>query len=274
MHTFRKYINQYLIEKQYILTLQNFMHPRNMNNETAEAVQAALAEKANPKNVSTLQRFFKTGTGEYGEGDIFIGVRVPANRIVAKQFPALPLLEIDRLLNSSIHEHRQAALFILVYRFLAASKSSSRDDNLRAELSNFYISALKRGRVNNWDLVDSSAEHLLGAYLEDRPRQLLFDLASSTQLWERRAAIVATFAFIKRKDGSTTFELAKKLLDDPEPLMHKATGWMLRETGKRISQKVLTSFLDQYAAQMPRIMLSYAVEHLSVKQRTHYRNLR
>ncbi|CAF2054122.1 unnamed protein product [Rotaria magnacalcarata] len=250
------------------------MHPRNMNNETAEAVQAALAEKANPKNVSTLQRFFKTGTGEYGEGDIFIGVRVPANRIVAKQFPALPLLEIDRLLNSSIHEHRQAALFILVYRFLAASKSSSRDDNLRTELSNFYISALKRGRVNNWDLVDSSAEHLLGAYLEDRPRQLLFDLASSTQLWERRAAIVATFAFIKRKDGSTTFELAKKLLDDPEPLMHKATGWMLRETGKRISQKVLTSFLDQYAAQMPRIMLSYAVEHLSVKQRTHYRNLR
>ncbi|CAF4216445.1 unnamed protein product [Rotaria sp. Silwood2] len=245
-----------------------------MNNETAEAVKAALAEQANPKNVSTLQRFFKTGEGEYGEGDIFIGVRVPANRIVTKRFSALPLVEIDCLLDSSIHEHRQAALFILVYRFLAASKASSRDDNLRCELSNFYIKALKRGRVNNWDLVDTSAEHLLGAYLEDRPRQLLFDLASSTQLWERRAAMIATLAFIKRKDGSTTFELAKKLLNDPEPLMHKAVGWMLRETGKRISQKVLTSFLDQYAAQMPRTMLSYAVEHLSVKQRSHYRKLK
>ncbi|CAF1088625.1 unnamed protein product [Rotaria sordida] len=245
-----------------------------MNNETAESVEVALAEQANPKKISTYQRFFKTGEGEYGEGDVFIGVRVPDNRIVAKRYITLPLVEIDRLLNSSIHEHRQAAIFILVYRFLAASKTSPRDDNLRSELSTFYINALKRGRVNNWDLVDASAEHLLGGYLEDRPRQLLFDLASSNQLWERRAAMIATFAFIKRKDGSTTFELAKKLLNDSEPLMHKAVGWMLRETGKRISQKVLTSFLDQHAAQMPRIMLSYAIEHLSIKQRTHYRNLK
>jgi len=245
-----------------------------MNNETAEAVQAALAEQAIPKNIPTIQRFFKTGEGEYGEGDVFIGVRVPANRIVAKRFSTLPLVEIDRLLNSSIHEHRQAALFILVYRFLAASKPSSRDDNLRGELSAFYVNALKRGRVNNWDLIDASAEHLLGDYLQDRPRQLLFDLASSSQLWERRAAVIATFAFIKRKDGSTTFELAKKLLNDSEPLMHKAIGWMLRETGKRINQKVLTSFLDQHAAKMPRTMLSYAVEHLSLKKRTHYRSLK
>ena len=245
-----------------------------MNNETAEAVQAALAEQANPKSIPTLQRYMKTGDGEYGEGDMFIGVRVPANRIVAKRFSTLPLLEVDHLLNSPIHEHRQAALFILVYRFLAASRPSTRDDNLRGELSAFYLKALKRGRVNNWDLVDLSAEHLLGAYLEDRPRQLLFDLASSSQLWERRAAVIATFAFIKRKDGSTTFELAKKLLKDPEPLIHKAVGWMLRETGKKINKKVLTSFLDQHAAQMPRIMLSYALEHLSIEQRTHYRKLK
>lgn len=245
-----------------------------MSNETAETVQAALAEQANPKNVPVLQRFFKTGEGEYGAGDILIGVRVPATRIVAKRFGDLSLTEIDRLLDSSIHEHRQAALFILVYRFLAASKTSSRDDNIRGELSTFYLKALKRGRVNNWDLVDASAEHLLGDYLEDRPRQILFDLASSTQLWERRAAIIATFAFIKKKDGSTTFELAKTLLQDSEPLMHKAVGWMLRETGKKINQKVLTSFLDQHAAQMPRIMLSYALEHLSIKQKTHYRSLR
>ena len=245
-----------------------------MNNETAETVQSALAEQANPKQIPALQRFFKTNVGEYGEGDIFIGVRVPANRLVAKRFLTLSLDEVDRLLNSPIHEHRQAALFILVYRFLAASKSSSRDDNLRSQLSNFYVKALKRGRVNNWDLVDSSAEHLLGDYLIDRPRQLLFDLASSSQLWERRAAVIATFAFIKQKDESTIFKLAEKLLNDREPLMHKAIGWMLRETGKRINQKVLTSFLDQHAAKMPRIMLSYAVEHLSVKQRTHYRSLK
>ena len=245
-----------------------------MSNETAESVQSALAEQANPKNIPVLQRFFKTGPGEYGEGDIFIGVRVPANRLVAKRFPTLPLTEIDRLFNSSIHEHRQAALFILVYRFLAANKASSRNDKLRGELSSFYINALKRGRVNNWDLVDSSAEHLLGAYLEDRSRQILFDLASSSQLWERRAAMIATFAFIKRKDGSTTFELAKRLLNDPEPLMHKAVGWMLRETGKRINEKVLTSFLDEHAAKMPRTMLSYAIEHLSDKQRAYYRRLK
>ncbi|CAF0742979.1 unnamed protein product [Adineta steineri] len=245
-----------------------------MTDETAEAVQAALAEQANPKTILSSQRFFKTGKGEYGEGDIFMGVRTPANRIVAKRFSTLPLVEIDRLLNSPIHEHRQAALFILINQFVAASRPSTRDDKLRGELSSFYVQALKRGRVNNWDLIDSSAEHLLGAYLEDKSRQLLFDLASSSQLWERRAAIIATFTFIKRKDGSTTFELAEKLLNDTEPLMHKAVGWMLRETGKRINKKVLTSFLDQHAAKMPRIMLSYAVEHLSIKQRTHYRNLK
>ena len=243
-----------------------------MSSETAESVQAALAEQANPKHVPIAQRFFKTGPGEYGEGDVFIGVRVPAARIVAKRFPTLLLTEVDRLLESPIHEHRLTALFILVYRFLAASKPSSRDDKLRGELSAFYVNALKRGRVNNWDLIDSSAEHLLGAYLQGRSRQLLFDLASSSQLWERRAAMIATFAFIKQKDGSTTFELAKLLLNDPEPLMHKAVGWMLRETGKRINQKVLTSFLDEHAAKMPRTMLSYAIEHLSDKQRTHYRS--
>ncbi|CAF1633110.1 unnamed protein product [Adineta ricciae] len=245
-----------------------------MSKETAEDVKAALAEQADSKRIPVLQRFFKTGEGEYAHGDVFIGVRVPDNRLVAKRFSTLSLIEIDRLFNSPIHEHRQAALFILVYRYLAASRPSTRDDKLRGELSSFYVKTLKRGRVNNWDLIDASAEHLLGDYLQDQSRQLLYDLASSSQLWERRAAIIATFAFIKRKDESTTFDLAKQLLHDREPLMHKAVGWMLRETGKRISKKVLTTFLDQHAAQMPRIMLSYAIEHLSAKQRTHYRSLK
>ncbi|UJR29311.1 hypothetical protein I4U23_010525 [Adineta vaga] len=265
-----KYFTQRLIRLQYNLSL----HKQNMSTETAEDVKLALAEQADSKRIPILQRFFKTGEGEYAHGDIFIGVRVPANRLVAKRFLTLSLIEIDHLFNSPIHEHRQTALFILVYRYLAASRSTTRDDKLRAELSSFYVKALKRGRVNNWDLVDCSAEHLLGNYLEDQSRQLLYDLASSSQLWERRAAIIATFAFIKRKDGSTTFDLAKILLHDREPLMHKAVGWMLRETGKRINKKILLKFLDQYAAQMPRIMLSYAIEHLSIKQRTHYRNLK
>ena len=242
-----------------------------MNDQTAETVQSALAEKANPGDIPLLKRFFKTSEGEYGEGDVFIGVRVPANRLVAKRFSTLPLAEVDRLLNSSIHEHRQAALFILVRRFLVASRPSTRDDHIRGELSHFYVRALKRGRVNNWDLIDVSAEHLLGDYLQDRSREILFELASSSQLWERRAAIIATLSFIKQKDASTTFELAKTLLTDRQPLIHKAVGWMLREIGKRIHRTLLTTFLDEHASRMPRVMLTYAMEHLPIEQRTHYR---
>lgn len=182
--------------------------------------------------------------------------------------------EIDRLLDSPIHECRQVALFILVYRYLHASRSSTFNENLRQELSNFYLNALRRGRVNNWDLIDTSAEHLLGNYLINRSHQLLFDLASSSSLWERRAAMIATFALIKRKDPSTTLELAKRLLHDREPLIHKAVGWMLREIGKRIDQKILRKFLDEHARDMPRQMLSYAIEHFSPEQKAFYRKLK
>ena len=127
--------------------------------------------------------------------------------------------------------------------------------------------------MNNWDLIDASAEHLLGDYLEDRSRDILFELASSSQLWQRRAAIIATFSFIKRKDASTTLELAKILLADRHPLIHKAVGWMLREIGKRIDRTSLMTFLDEFAPQMPRVMLTYAMEHLPIEQRTHYRTL-
>lgn len=239
---------------------------------TSVSVQTALAARANAKLIPQFLRFFKTGVGEYGEGDQFIGVRVPDSRLIAKRFIGLPLSEIDRLLDSSIHEHRQVALFILVYRYLAASRPSSRDEEARGELSLFYQSALKRGRVNNWDLIDSSAEHLLGNYLLDRSRQVLVDLSSSSNLWQRRASIIATFAFIKARDPSTTLELAARLLDDRENLMHKAVGWMLREVGKRIDPKILTDFLDEHAARMPRVMLTYACEHLSAQQRTDYRS--
>ena len=239
---------------------------------TSASVQKALAARANAKLIPQFLRFFKSGVGGYGEGDQFIGVRVPDSRLIAKRFLGLPLREVDRLLDSSIHEHRQVALFILVYRYLAASRPSSRDEAVREELTLFYQSALRRGRVNNWDLVDSSAEHLLGNFLLHRSREVLFDLSSSSSLWQRRASIIATFAFIKARDPSTTLELAVRLLNDRENLMHKAVGWMLREVGKRIDPKILTTFLDEHAAQMPRVMLSYACEHLSPQQRTDYRS--
>ncbi len=231
---------------------------------TAQDVRAALAEVANAADAGFLQRFFKTGPGEYGAGDLFIGVRVPAARAVVKRFRGLPLDEIDAQLDDPEHEHRLAGLLLLV----DASRSSP------GEAAERYLAAVRRGRVNNWDLVDSSAEHLLGEWLVDRDRSLLDDLAASPVLWERRVAVLATFAFIKRGDASTTLDLAARLLDDREDLMHKAVGWMLREVGKRVSREALLGFLDAHAARMPRTMLSYATEHLTPEERAAYRSRR
>jgi 3-methyladenine DNA glycosylase AlkD len=231
---------------------------------TADDVRAALADAANPADAAHLQRFFKTGPGEYGEGDVFLGVRVPATRAIVKRFRGLPFDEIDALLDSPVHEHRLAGLLLLV-------DASRRDPEQAVER---YLAAIRRGRVNNWDLVDSSAEYLLGEWLVDRDRALLDDLAVSPDLWERRVAMLATFAFLKRGDASTTLRLAERLLGDREDLMHKAVGWMLREAGKRVSRPALTGFLDEHAARMPRTMLSYATEHLAAEERARYRALR
>ncbi|GGN73693.1 hypothetical protein GCM10011610_16450 [Nocardia rhizosphaerihabitans] len=241
---------------------------------TADQVRSALAELANPADAQHLQRFFKTGPGEYGEGDVFLGVRVPATRKVAKQFATLPLKQIGELLDSPAHEERLAALLILNARFAAASKPRTRDDAARAEMVEFYLDAVRRGRVNNWDLVDASAEHIIGPWLLDQDRALLFQLAQQDSLWERRVALLSTFAFIKAGDASTTLELAAKLLDDRRDLIQKALGWMLREVGKRADPAVLTGFLDVYAPSMGRTALSYAAEHLSPELRAVYRAMR
>ncbi|MCI0157212.1 DNA alkylation repair protein [Leifsonia shinshuensis] len=238
---------------------------------TAADVQQALAAVADPDDAVFLQRFFKTGPGEYGEGDVFLGVRVPQTRTVAKRFAGLPLTEVRRLLDSPVHEHRLAGLVILNAAFARASSARHRDESERTRLADFYVRAVRDGRVNNWDLVDSSAEYVLGAYLVDRPRDLLDQLASSAVLWERRVAVLSTFAFLKEGDASTTLALSARLLDDPEDLMHKAVGWMLRETGKRVDRGLLLGFLDSYAARMPRTMLSYATEHLDAQTRAAYR---
>ncbi|HWU57287.1 MAG TPA: DNA alkylation repair protein [Microbacteriaceae bacterium] len=238
---------------------------------TAADVMTALAAVASAEDAEFLQGFFKTGPGQYGEGDVFIGVRVPQTRAVAKQFAALPLAEIDDLLDSEVHEHRLAALILLNGAFARASSSRTRDDDERERLAAFYLAAVRRGRVNNWDLVDTSAEFVLGEYLFDRPRFLLFELAESDILWWRRVAVLSSFAFIKHGDASTTLELAALLLTDREDLMHKAVGWMLREVGKRVDRSLLVGFLDEHAAAMPRTMLSYATEHLDPGIRAAYR---
>ncbi|HMS74915.1 DNA alkylation repair protein [Gordonia sp. (in: high G+C Gram-positive bacteria)] len=240
--------------------------------QTAQAVMDALSRIASPERAASSARFFKTGPGEYGEGDLFVGVTVPDQRKVLRSFRNLPLTELTRLIDSPFHEHRLCAV-------IGATERFRRGTGEREAISGWYLDAAYRGRINNWDIVDTSAGPILGGLLYDRPRGLLFELARSTgggpnDLWLRRIAIIATQEFINRGDASTTLELAPIYLDYPDDLLQKATGWMLREVGKRVDRDFLIGFLDEYAARMPRTMLGYAVEHLTVERRRHYRSLK
>jgi 3-methyladenine DNA glycosylase AlkD len=241
---------------------------------TAEQLAAALDDAGAPEDAAFLQGYFQTGPGQYGEGDVFIGVRVPAVRALVRRARGLPVDEAFALLGSVVHEHRLAALLVLVDRFATASKPRTRDEELRAELHARYLDAVARGQVDNWDLVDSSAPELVGGFLVGPPPQpvdVLDRLAASSLLWERRVAMVATHAFIRAGDAGPALHVAELLLDDPEPLLHKASGWMLREVGKRVSLAALTDFLAEHAGDMPRTMLSYATEHLTREERAAYR---
>ena len=244
---------------------------------TSTELAAALDAAGDPEDAVFLRRYFKTGPGEYGEGDVFVGVRVPAVRALARQSRSMPVDQAFELLDSAVHEHRLAALLVLVDRFVSASRARTRDDDLRAELHARYLGAVSRGRVNNWDLVDSSAEVLVGAWLLGPPAQPLGELdrlAGSPLLWERRVSMIATFAFIKAGHAEPALQVAELLLGDREALIHKASGWMLREVGKRVSRETLTDFLSVHAARMPRTMLSYATEHLTEQERSAFRALR
>jgi 3-methyladenine DNA glycosylase AlkD len=249
-------------------------HP---SHPTAVELVAAIDAAGDPQDAAFLQRFFKTGPGEYGEGDVFVGVRVPATRAIVKRFERMPLAEASALLESPVHEHRLAALLVMVRQFEAASRPRTRDEDARLALHAAYLDAVRAGRVNNWDLVDSSAEFLVGEFLREAGRgddPLLDGLAASASLWERRVAVLATFAFIKAGDAGPILRLAPRLLDDREDLMHKAVGWMLREVGKRVDRGALTGFLDEHAPRMPRTMLSYATEHLTPDERAAFRAMR
>lgn len=228
----------------------------------AADVIAALEAHASPQDAVFLQRFFKTGPGQYGEGDVFIGVRVPMTRQVCKQFKDLSLGEVQKLLDSTVHEHRLAGLILLADTYGKATA-----DRQQA-IYDLYLKNLYAGRINNWDLVDASAEFVVGPHLRDKPRQILLELARSESIWQRRVAIIATFYFIKQGDASVTLQIAEELLHDQHDLIQKAVGWMLREAGKRIDEKILTDFLHEHYREMPRTMLRYAIERLSVEQKS------
>jgi len=238
---------------------------------TARDLEDALAAVSNADQARELQRFFKTRKGQYGAGDVFVGVRVPEVRRIARQFALLSPADLNDLLDSAVHEHRFAALVIMVGQFQAASKAG--DEAERERLVEFYLSAMRRGRINNWDLVDSSAEFILGEYLYDKPRDQLVRLAKSGIVWQRRIAILSTFAFIKHGDASTTLEVAEVLLEDKHDLIQKAVGWMLREVGKRVDRELLVGFLTTHAKTMSRVTLSYATEHFENSERVYYRSL-
>lgn len=215
----------------------------------------------NKQKAEILQRFFKTGKGEYGEGDKFLGITVPQTRKLAKKYRNLSLNEIKKLLNNKFHEIRLAALLILVEQFP--------DDP--EKIYNFYLNNTKN--INNWDLVDLSADKIVGKYLLKNPKHknILKKLANSKNLWERRIAILSTYQLIKNNQFEEMLELAKKLLNDSHDLIHKATGWMLREIGKK-SLKVEETFIRKFCKKMPRTMLRYAIEKFPKTKRAFYLN--
>ena len=233
---------------------------------TAEPVQAELVRLADPAQAAVLMRFFKTGPGEYAEGDRFRGLKTPQVRATVKRADALPLAEIARLVESPWHEDRATGLLIAVRRFERATEPA-----VRRELFEFYLGAAKAGRVNNWDLVDITAPQIVGGWLRGRPERArtLDRLAGSGLLWERRIAVLATLHFIRCGEYGDTLRLAAALLGDPHDLMHKAVGWMLREVGKR-DRAALDGFLAAHAARMPRTMLRYAIEKHAQAERARW----
>lgn len=240
-----------------------------------KALRTQIKKLANPKKAKILQGFFKTGPGQYGEGDIFLGITVPLQRELVKQYwQDLRLADIDSLLKSKFHEERLIALLILIKKFTASEIL-----NQKSKIYKYYLFHTKY--INNWDLVDLSAPNIVGEYLYSISldgrgvgvrvkNQTLLHLAKSKNLWERRIAILATFTFIKNGDTKDALRIAKMLLADKHDLIHKAVGWMLREIGKRCNEKSLTDFLDANALTMPRTALRYAIERLPEEKRKKY----
>lgn len=235
-----------------------------MNSTTSVArLRRELRVAARPHRVAGLRRFFKTGPGQYGEGDVFIGVGVPEMRRIASSGRGLEPEAVLPLLHSKIHEERMLALMVWVLNY------QKNGDTMKGRIFRLYLG--ERRWINNWDLVDVSAYHIVGAHLLDRPRGQLDRMVRSPHLWTRRIAVVSTYAFIRRGETGDIFRLSAALLEDPHDLMHKACGWMLREAGKR-DPSALRGFLKTRAASMPRTMLRYAIEKFSPAERKRWLN--
>ena len=237
-----------------------------INNRTSELalLQGDLKKSASAKKAKLLARFFKTGPGQYGEGDIFIGVMVPDTRRVAKAYAAISLQAAEKLLHSKIHEERLCAILILIEKFRKA------DQKTKKQIYKLYLK--NTAHINNWDLVDLSAHHIVGEFLAGKSKDILYQLAKSQNLWERRISIIATFNYIYHGKSAEALKIAKILLRDEHDLIQKAVGWMLREVGKRCSEKILEDFLKKYYKKMPRTMLRYAIERLPETRRKAYLN--
>lgn len=229
----------------------------------AQEIRQELERYANPAKKEFLPKFFKTGKGQYGEGDLFLGVVVPDTRSVAKRHRDEPFEVVEGLLCSAYHECRLCGLLMLVERFKRA------DEKERAAIYEFYLAQTRH--INNWDLVDLSAPYIVGNHLKDKSREPLYRLADSPLLWEQRIAVVSTYAFVKDNDCADTYALAERLMNHKHDLIQKAVGWMLREAGKRDRLRLM-AFLDGHAARMPRTMLRYAIEKFSEEERKYYRD--
>ncbi|MGA2782452.1 MAG: DNA alkylation repair protein [Smithella sp.] len=229
----------------------------------AKEISKRLQKMGDKEDARFLQGFFKTGVGQYGEGDIFLGIRVPAIRKLAKEYNNLPTEEILSLLKSSYHEVRLFALISLVNTFAKA------DETIQKKIYDLYLA--NTNYINNWDLVDLSAPNIVGAYLLTKNRKPLYQLVKSKSLWERRIAVLATFYFIKNNQFADSLKIAAILLQDKEDLIHKAVGWMLREIGKR-DMECAETFLQKHCRVMPRTMLRYAIERFAPSKRRKYMN--
>ena len=228
-------------------------------------LELRIQKSANDSKSKILQRFFKTGKGEYGEGDIFLGIIVPEQRKIAKEFCNLNNDELEKLLDSEIHEKRLIALLILINKFKKA------DEKIKKEIFDLYLKKANENRINNWDLVDLSAPNIIGKYLLDKNKEILYKLANSLNLWEKRISIISTFEFIRNQQFEDSLKISRILLKDEHDLIHKSVGWMLREIGKR-NQKILENFLKERYGEMPRTMLRYAIEKFDEEKRKEYLN--
>jgi len=234
---------------------------------TAKIFIERLNAMQSDKEKEKIQRYFKTGEGQYSEGDQFIGVKMGELFALAKESNGMPIIELEKLLNSPVHEARAGAVSIM--------DKESRSKKITAErLKDFFELYIRRhDRINNWDLVDLGCLHMTGSYLYSKPRAILYKLAKSKNLWERRTAIVSTCYFIRQGETDDTFKIAELLVNDKEDLVHKGTGWMLRFAGTK-NPKQLITFLDKYAATMPRTLLRYSIEHFDKKKKAYYMGLK